>query len=447
MQRRDFLRGLGFLSASTALSQLGWINAKADGSDDASRDYRALVCLFLYGGNDGNNMIVPIDARYDTYAALRGPLALPADSLIKLQDVNGSTDLGLHPALSGLKNIWSSGHLAALLNSGPLLRPVTRADLIAGLSRPAGLFSHSDQQRSWQTASRSTESRGWGGRLSDELTASNAGAKAPGSFAITRAGAFSNAQSGSLVLPTSGGLALRGTDSSSASRARAAALDQMLIADKSFELVAAAQEVTAGVLERRAAVNGIINTASTTVKTAFNGLTSNLSKQLATVAKLIERHQDLGLRRQVFFVGLSGFDTHSGQLATQNGLFGQLGGALKAFYDATVAMGMADQVTAFTLSDFARTMRGNTVGGTDHAWGNHHLIVGGAVRGRTFYGELPQLVAGGPDDAGDEGRWIPTTSVDQYAATLARWFGVADDKLASVFPNLHNFTTQTLPIF
>jgi uncharacterized protein (DUF1501 family) len=440
MHRRDFLKRLGGLSASAAVSQLGWMRATADANDD----YKALVCLFLYGGNDGNNMIVPMDARYDAYAALRGGLALPHDGLIKLQDLNGSSAFGMHSGLAGLKNAWSTGHLAVLLNSGPLLRPVTRAELLTGVSRPGGLFSHSDQQRSWQTASHSAEPRGWGGRISDELAARNAGAKAPGSFAIARAAAFTNAQTGSLVLPVTGGLTLRGTDSSSASRARATALGEMLLADKDFELVTAAQEVTAGVLERRAAINGIVNATSTTVKTAFNGLTSTLSKQLTTIAKLIERHQELGLRRQVFFVGLGGFDTHSGQLATQSGLFSQVGAALRAFYDATVVMGMADKVTTFTLSDFARTMRANTAGGTDHAWGNHHLILGGAVRGQSFYGQFPTLIAGGPDDASGEGRWIPTTSSDQYAATLARWFGVADDRLQAVLPNLRNFAAPLL---
>jgi uncharacterized protein (DUF1501 family) len=246
------------------------------------------------------------------------------------------------------------------------------------------------------------------------------------------------------VLPSAGGLTLRGSDASIPSRARLTALEQMLREDKSFELVAAAQTVTAGALERRAAVNGIVNTTSTAVRTAFTGLSSPLSKQLMTVAKLVERHAELGLKRQVFFVGLGGFDTHSGQLATQNTLFGHLGAALKAFYDSTVAMGIADQVTTFTLSDFARTMQVNTVGGTDHAWGNHHLIMGGAVHGRTMYGQLPQLTAGGPDDAGNEGRWIPTTSTDQYAATLARWFGVTEERLATVFPNLKNFAQSNL---
>jgi uncharacterized protein (DUF1501 family) len=221
-------------------------------------------------------------------------------------------------------------------------------------------------------------------------------------------------------------------------------MEQMLREDKSFELIASAQSVTAGALERRAAINGIVNASSVAVGAAFNGLSSPLAKQLMTVAKLVERHGELGLKRQVFFVGLGGFDTHSGQLATQNTLFGHLGAALKAFYEATVALGIADKVTTFTLSDFARTMQVNTVGGTDHAWGNHHMIMGGAVRGRMLYGQLPQLTAGGPDDIGNEGRWIPTTSTDQYAATLARWFGVSEERLLTVFPNLKNFAQPNL---
>jgi len=443
MDRRQFLRGMGFLSAATALSQLSIVNAQADASDD----YKALVCVFLFGGNDGNNMIVPVDARYDSYAALRGSLALASDKLVQLPDVNGATEYGMHSALSGLKGAWNNGHLAVLLNSGPLVRPITRAEVLANIARPFELFSHSGQQRTWQVAAKTSEARGWGGRIADEVNSMNAGATTPTSIAIAGASAFSVANSGALVLPTSGGLNLRGTDSSAASRARAAALDQMLATDKNFELVSAAQEVTAGSLQRRAAVNGIVNTTSTTVKSAFAGLSSTVAKQMQTIAKLVEGHQELGVRRQVFFVGLGGFDTHSGQLSTQNTLLGQLGGAVKAFYDATVAMGMADKVTTFTLSDFARTMRANSVGGTDHAWGNHHLIVGGAVRGKAFYGEYPQLIAGGPDDAGSDGRWIPTTSVDQYAATLARWFGVADERLEALFPLMKNFAARDLGFF
>lgn len=438
MQRRDFLKGLGFLSASASLSQLGWMQTQAAGSD-----YKALVCVFLFGGNDGNNMIVPVDARYDTYRELRGSLALSKSSLIGLTDANGSLELGMHPALAALEGAWSAGHLAVLLNSGPLIRPVTREQLLSGMSRPAGLFSHSDQQRTWQMAA-SSGAHGWGGRLADELQALNTGAKSPATIALARDAAFTSARHGTLVLPTSGGLVLRGTDGSAASRARSAALERMLAVDENFALIATAQAITGAALARRAALNGIVNAGSATVSTAFKGLTSTLSKQLATIAKLIERNTELGVRRQVFFVGLGGFDTHSMQLGAQNSLFSQLGAALAAFYEATVAMGMANQVTTFTLSDFARTMRANTVGGTDHAWGNHHLILGGAVHGQRFYGQLPQLIAGGPDDAGEEGRWIPTTSVDQYAATLARWFGVEEGRLESVLPNLRNFSERTL---
>jgi len=441
MQRREFLKTLGFVSAGATLSQLGMLRAHAQASDD----YKALVCVFLYGGNDGNNTIVPIDGRYDAYANLRGSLALSAQTLIPLPDVSGNVAYGLHPALAPLKNAWMNGHLSVLLNTGPMLRPVTRAELREGQGRPAGLFSHADQQQAWQIAAGSKESYGWGGRIADELRALNHGAKSSTVTAIARDAAFTNRRTGgALVLPASGGLNLRGSDSSTTAKARNAALERMLVMDKNFELIAAAQDVTGDALARRAAINSIVNASSTRVTNAFRGQSSALARQLDTVAKLIERQSDLGLRRQVFFVGFGGFDTHSGQLATQSGLLSQLGAALKSFYDATVAMGIEDKVTTFTLSDFARTMRTNTVGGTDHAWGNHHLIVGGAVSGRTLYGELPQHIAGGPDDAGDDGRWIPTTSVDQYAATLARWFGVGEARLTSVFPSLKNFSTGAL---
>jgi uncharacterized protein (DUF1501 family) len=246
-----------------------------------------------------------------------------------------------------------------------------------------------------------------------------------------------------LSLPMSGSFGLRGAEGSPAAAARASALGQLLKLDQQSELIAAAQEVMGAALEQRAILDPIL-TGPSVASSFFKALNSNIARQLQTVAKLVEHRERVGARRQIFFISLGSFDTHVNQTPTHSLLLSQLGPALKAFHSSLVALGAAEQVTAFTLSDFNRTLRPNTSGGTDHAWGGHHLIMGGAVQGRSCYGTFPTLELGGPDDASNEGRWIPTTAVDQYAATLASWFGVETAKLTQVLPNLQAFAQPTV---
>ncbi|MEQ1742457.1 MAG: DUF1501 domain-containing protein, partial [Candidatus Nitrotoga sp.] len=247
-----------------------------------------------------------------------------------------------------------------------------------------------------------------------------------------------------LALPASGGIGLKGFNSGAQSSARLAALQQLLALDTGNTFIKGASAISAQAISLSSIVTPILASTTSAVSGFFAGQNSSIAQQLQQVAKLIEARAQTGLRRQVFFVSLGGFDTHSNELNTLSTLFGQLSPALKSFHDATVQLGVSDQVTTFSLSDFGRTFQPASGGGSDHAWGNHHFIMGGAVKGGDLYGRYPTLVLAGPDDAEKEGRWIPTTAVDQYGATLARWFGVADVDMAQVFPNLASFGNSNL---
>jgi uncharacterized protein (DUF1501 family) len=447
MDRRHFLKHAGALGGSVALAQLGLLAARAQ----TATDYKALVCLFLYGGNDSNNTIVPLDsAGYASYAATRGPLALAQGALLPLAEAGGAAGFGLHPALGGamgLQALWDSGQLAVVRNVGTLVQPLTKAQYLSAANpKPSSLFSHIDQQHQWQASlSVSPSDSGWGGRLADQLASLNAGASVPSMISTAGNNLFVTGKATqALTVPTTGSFGLRGFDRSAAGVARLAALNALLGTDRGTDLLDAAQDVMSGAIASSAILNPILTNTTTAASGYFTGLTSGIARQLLQVAKLIEARASLGARRQVFLVSLGSFDTHTNELNAHNTLYAELGVALKAFHDAMTGIGAAQQVTSFTLSDFSRTYKPNTNGGTDHAWGAHHFVAGGAVKGRAYYGTMPTLALGGPDDEGSEGRWIPTTSVDQYAATLASWFGVDATGLASVLPNLAAFSPSTL---
>jgi uncharacterized protein (DUF1501 family) len=445
MNRRDFLRHMGGIGAGAALAQLGLLGRHALA---ASGDYKALVCIFLNGGNDGNNTIVPIDTTgYANYSAIRGTLALPQANLVPLPEAGGALRFGLHPELTDWQTIWNAGQMAVLLNVGTLLQPLTLAQYQASTSvRPLNLFSHIDQQHQWQTAiSGSASNTGWGGRIADQLAAANAASSVPTMITASGNNLFVTGQaSRALAVPVSGSFGLSGPGTSGADLARTNALSQLLGVDKESLLVDVAQDIVTNALKYSVTLSPVLAANTTPAAAPFATLTSGISKQLLAIAKIIEARTTLNATRQIFLASLDDFDTHNNQLYTQENRFAQLGPAVKAFYDAMVAIGESANVTTFTLSDFSRTFKPNTGGGTDHAWGNNHFIFGGAVHGQRFYGTQPTLALGGPDDTSLEGRWIPTTAVDQYAATLATWFGVSPAGLASVLPNLSKFPTANL---
>lgn len=440
LSRRQFVK-LAAVAAATELFPWSWTEALAASNED----YKALVCVFLFGGNDGNNMIVPYDLdSYAGYSSVRAALALPRNSLLPVSPPSqGGRSFGLHPALHNLLPLWQQGRMAVQCNVGTLVAPITVTDYKNNrLLRPDSLFSHSDQQNQWQTAESTRTSRtGWGGRIADRLAGTAGIVNVPMILSLAGTNAFGcGAVTSSLSLPASGSFGLKGP----ASLTNSAALRTLLTLDRGNRLTDALSGVIQSALNSSTVLNPILTAPVSASMAGFNGLTSSIAKQLLAVARLIEARQTLGVKRQIFFVSQGGYDTHSNQLVVQNTLLSDLGSALAAFYGATQAFGIADKVTTFTASDFARALRTSSGSGTDHAWGNHQVIIGDAVKGGDFYGKFPTLALSGPDDVDGSGRWLPTASVDQYAATFANWFGVAASDLSLVLPNLTAFQSSNL---
>lgn len=447
--RRRFLARAGALTAGglvTRLLPLSVLGATGAAAQSAPQDYKALVCVFLYGGVDGNNLVVPLDsAGYAQYAAVRTPASgvnIAQSALLPVQPSNTATPYGLHPDLDDIHPLFAQRRLAILANVGTLNGPTTKATYLS--RRPDNLFSHSDQQNQWQSSVAAGVSRtGWGGRIADQLPGMN------GSFPVVTSIAGSTlfiagAVSSPLALPSSGGLSLQGLTGSTAGNARLAAYQAILRADRDNQYIAAAADIAAQAVSLSSIVNPVLASTTSAAQPFFAGQGSPIAQQLLQVAKLIEARAQIGARRQLFFVSLNGFDTHANELNVLTQQLGQLSPALRAFNDAMIQLGVGDQVTAFTLSDFSRTFAPASGAGTDHAWGNNMFVMGGAVRGGQMYGTYPILARAGPDDADTNGRWIPTTSVDQYGATLARWFGLSAAQLAAVFPNLALYPTSDL---
>lgn len=486
--RREFLKksggcALGMVTLATQMQHLGLMSALAQKVQDnepavqGGENYKALVIVFFSGGNDGNNMVIPNHSdstlsNYSVYAAARGAdLAIPQANLLPISVPRmGGLTYGLHPNFgtgatnAGIHPLWAQGKMAIVTNVGTLVRPTTKAQLSqSSHPKPYQLYSHSDQTFQYQTSISNTQAfTGWGGRISDRLTGgqnpsglipmvtSIAGAQlfTAGQTTLPMAIADSNTSLANVLNPAGF------TNQGNGGPARLTAFNGLRTIDLQSNYVAAASHVTDLAMQANSALQAPGDTTVTFPNTG-------IGRQLRQVARLIKKRLELNVNRQIFYCQLSGFDTHSGELAQHVNLFGQFSQAARAFYDelGTASQNVQNNVTLCTLSDFGRTMQPSGTGtgvGTDHAWGNHMIVIGGSVLGGDFYGmntavngtPFPHLQMGGPDDtdggSSPRGRWIPTTSVDQYAATMARWFGLAEADIPLVFPNIGNFPTSNL---
>lgn len=449
--RRSFLKHSTCAAISTASASAAFFDlmkTAAVAAPAQAGDYKALVCIFLYGGNDSHNTLVPRTAAdYALYAKTRGTLSVPQAELRALNFKDAAQrEFGLHSSLPELQTLFNTDKkLAVVANVGPLVRPVTRTEYRAkSKPLPPQLFSHSDQVVHWHTAWPDQVVRtGWGGRIADAVNALNPNNQLSMNLSFAGTNTF---QVGSAVTPyemsSNGPLKLSGFDANpNTTSLISQAVRNTLYTQPRANLLEEAWNTTfrrsldagAAFLDALAAAPPL-----TTVFPANN----NLAKQLNMVAKVIAARNILNVRRQVFFVTLDGFDTHGDQLAGHPGLLQRLSQAMNAFYAATVELNVANQVTSFTASDFGRTLKPNA-DGTDHGWGAHHFVMGGAVDGGKIFGTFPDLTLDSVNDAGN-GRLIPTTAVDQYAATLATWFGVAASDLTTVVPNLGHFANPNL---
>ena len=454
VSRRAFLKRTAALSIAgvatplaTTLAAMG--EAAAAGTPS---DYKALVCVFMYGGNDYANTLVPYDnARYATYQQNRSAIALAQASLTPTLlnpsvALPGGAQYALAPPLSPLLPLFNSGKMAVALNLGTLVQPTTKAQYQANsVPLPPKLLSHTDQQSYFQASSPEGATSGWGGRIGDLFQAGNGTATTTCMNVSGNAVFLTGKAAVQYSVTSSGPIGLTARNTLQGSAAASTMLQNLLRGAGTANLMEGALgQIGARALDLYSLVSGSLAQApvTTTVFPAAADPSSSLGAQLAMVAKLISVSSQLGAKRQVFFVSTGRFDNHD-EIPTLHPLLQQnLADALRAFHDTTAELGVASQVTTFTASDFGRALTSND-DGSDHGWGSMHFVLGGAVRGGRYYGINPVIMNNGPDDIG-QGRLIPTMSVDQYAATLASWFGVPDSRMAEIVPNIGNYVGSAL---
>lgn len=446
INRREFIRASGIGAAAAFATYPGAAFTQVIGTSAPFPDYKALVCVFLFGGNDSFNMLVPrSNAEYNAYAASRQNMAIAQGALLPINPLTpDGAAYGLHPMMSDVQLLFESNRAAFIKNVGPLLEPTSKDQFLnKSALLPPQLFSHNDQQDQWSSLKGTTQSKtGWAGRLADLIRSNVAGQQL-----ATNVSLFGNAllqsadETVAYVMGNDGPIRFVGLDETTAGQAQRAAFEGVInanydsIYERGFSEVQKRAVATADLVG-----NALDDPGAPAITTVFPQ--TELGLQLNTVARLVAVRDRLDMQRQIFFVATGGFDSHDDQLLNQPGLLGGVSEAMAAFYQATVELGVSGMVTSFTQSDFGRTLTSNG-DGTDHAWGGNHLVIGDSVAGREMYGVYPRLEIDGPDDVGG-GRIIPTTSADQYAATLSRWFGIPDADLATVAPNIDNFVQRDL---
>jgi len=447
LSRRRFLgqancAGISSLPLLNTLLNLKVTSTIAAASNTGS-DYKGLVCLFLSGGIDTFNVLVPRgSAEYAEYARVRGAIALPNSALLPInpQGLSG-IQLGLNPALTGIQSLFEAGHAAYVANVGTLIQPVTKTDYNSGRSLPLGLFSHSDQQEQWQTSMPNIHTaKGWGGRVADMLKSLNTLNSVSMNMSLTGTNIWQAGESVFEYTVGNSGASLNGYDKANTNRRstvpiRTAAVDSQLAFEYQHLLTEAFQSQKIDAL----GASGLFTSATSnvTLPSSVTFPNTNLGNQFKMIAKIILSRGALGQNRQTFFVEYGGWDHHNNLLSSQAAMLPEVDAAVKAFYDCLTAASLQNNVTLFTSSDFARTL--STDGdGADHAWGGNHLVLGGAVKGQRVYGNYPSLTLNSALDVG-RGRLIPQIAVDSYFAELALWFGVPKSSLSLVLPNIGSF--------
>lgn len=446
-----------FLKRASALSVAGiaapWalnLAAMAEAAAATASDYKALVCVFLYGGNDYANTLVPYDsASYAAYQQMRpnfayaraaltptalNPAATPLDS------GGAAHQYALAPELAPLLPLFNAGQLGVILNVGTLVQPTTKLQYTNKSAKlPPKLFSHNDQQSVWQSSSPEGATSGWGGRIGDLFESGNGNATFTCVNVSGNAVFMSGRSAVQYQVSTAGSVPLAGLKAPLfGSSAASQALRTLVSQPRTHLLENEYSRVTKRSIDADTVLTGAL-AAAPALATAFPA-SNSLADQLKMVARMISAGPALGAKRQVFFVSLGGFDNHDEMLTVHPTLLTNVANALAAFQKATAELGLADKVTTFTASDFGRTMSGNN-DGSDHGWGSMHFVLGGAVKGQRFYGTAPVVANNGPDDVG-QGRLLPTTSVDQLAATLGKWMGVSDSDLLAMLPSLSNYNAS-----
>ena len=449
--RRDFLKKsalatLGSSSLFSLASQFNLAHAQTSGLNE----YRALVCVFLYGGNDAYSMVIPhSQSEYDSYADTRRNLAIPRSDIIPISPLNSQpADYGLHSELSDIASLFANNKLSFVNNIGTLIEPTSQLDYVNNrVALPPQLFSHNDQQNFVMSLQATKPQQGWASRMADLMMDANGPNDLAMNISLSGANTFQMGGPQAPYTLSADGVSeywsIRPQSTEPWDVNRVAAYRKILNQSQShlFSQAFADTQNRSLLLGQQvsSALDGI-----TPLTTEFD-LSSRLSASLRMVANLIAARSTLNMNRQIFFIGIGDYDTHGDQANRYPTLMRELNHSLNSFYNATTELGVADKVTTFTASDFGRTLTSNG-DGTDHGWGSHQMIMGDAIDGGKFFGSMPELAIGSNDDIG-EGRIIPTTSVDQYAASLAGWYGLPTLQIIETFPNLANFNNQTLPLF